>query len=208
MPLPSDLSYDAGALMVDMLGTPFRGFKRIQALPGDTIAVFGAGPIGLAALLVAKTYGMRVITVEMNEYRIDMARKRGADEIVNPGEGDVVAAIKELTGGKGAEAAMECVGHETTINQALNSLKPRGKLAQIGVADAVTISPWKQFIPWELTMFGSRNFNVREYDQMVELIRKGLPVEKIITHRFALEDAEDAFAVFGSGQCGKVMLQP
>ena len=72
-PLPDDVSFEAGSLLVDMLGTPFRGVKRAKLLPGDQVAVWGAGPIGLGALMVASTFGARVASVDLSDYRLDMA---------------------------------------------------------------------------------------------------------------------------------------
>ncbi|MGQ9626764.1 MAG: zinc-dependent alcohol dehydrogenase [Anaerolineae bacterium] len=208
MPLPDDVSYEAGALLVDMLGTSYRAVKRLNLLPGDTVGIFGAGPIGLAALLVAKRYGMRVVLIDLNAYRLDMARRLGADEVFDPLREDVLKAIDELTAGMGLDAALECIGAEATTRQALEAVKKRGTVALVGVSTRVTVNPWEQFIKKEVTMFGSRNFNVREYWEMVALVQRGLPIEDIVTHRFSLERAEEAFAVFGSGQCGKVIIQP
>ena len=208
MPLPDSLSYDAGALMVDMLGTAYRAVKRLAPLPGDTVAVFGAGPIGLAALLVLKLCRARVIVVDLNQYRLEMAGRLGADHTVDSSTADALKATKELMQGRGVDAAVECVGAEATTQQALNAVKYRGKVALVGVSHKVTVNPWQQFIQREVTMFGSRNFNAREYEELVALVGRGLPVERIITHRFSLQQAERAFAVFGGGHCGKVILGP
>lgn len=208
MPLPDDLSYDAGALMVDMLGTSYRAVKRLAPLAGDTVGIFGAGPIGLAALLVAKLYGTLVISIDLNEYRLEMAKRLGADHVLNACEASVLDAIQELTSGTGLDAALECVGAQITTQQALNAVKKRGTVVLVGVSHSVTVNPWEQFIQREVTMFGTRNFNIREYNEMVALVRRGLPIEDIITHRFPLERAEEAVAVFGGAQCGKVILNP
>jgi len=208
MPLPDDLCYEAGALMVDMLGTSYRNVKRLRPLPGDTVGIFGAGPIGLAALLVSKLYGTKVISIDLKEYRLKMAKRLGADHVINPREVDVLEAVKELTNGRGMDGALECVGSEVTTQQALNGVRRRGKVALVGVSHKVRVNPWAQFIQRELTMFGSRNFNLREYNEMVALVQRGLPIEEIITHRFPLQEGKRAFEVFGSGQCGKVILNP
>ena len=208
MPLPDALSYDAGALIVDMLGTSYRAVKRLAPLSGDTVGIFGAGPIGLAALLVAKLFGTLVISIDLNEYRLKMAKRLGADYIINPRGTNVLEVIREVADSSGLDGALECVGAEATTQQALDSVRHRGKVALVGVSRKVSINPWEQFIQREVTMFGTRNFNVQEYKEMVTLVRRGLPVEEIITHRFPLEQVEEAFEVFGSGQCGKVVLNP
>jgi len=146
MPLPDDLSYEAGALIVDMLGTSYRAVKRLAPLAGDTVGIFGAGPIGLAALLVAKLYGTLVISIDLNEYRLEMAERLGADRVLNACEANVLDAIKELTSGTGLDAALECVGAQITTQQALNAVKKRGTVVLVGVSHSVTVSPWEQFI--------------------------------------------------------------
>ena len=208
MPLPDDVSYDTGALLVDMLGTPYRAVKRLNLLPGDTVGIFGAGPIGLAALLVAKRYGMRVVSIDLNAYRLAMAERLGADEVIDPRREDVLRAIDEWTAGRGLDAALECVGAEVTARQALEAVRKRGTVALVGVSTQVIVNPWEQFIKKEVTMFGSRNFNVREYGEMVALVQRGLPIEDIVTHRFSLQRTEEAFEAFGSAQCGKIIIQP
>ncbi len=208
MSLPDDLSYEAGALLVDMLGTPYRAFKRLHIAPGDTVGIFGAGPIGLTALLAAKRYGGRVASIDLNEYRLAMAERLGADQVIDAGRVDVLRAIEEWTAGVGLDAAMECAGIEATTLQALEAVKKRGTVALVGVSTQVTINPWEHLIDKEVTLFGSRNFNVREYAEMVALVQRGLPIEDIVTHRFSLQRAEEAFEVFGGGQCGKIIIQP
>ena len=208
MPLPDDVTYDAGALIVDMLGTSYRAVKRLAPLAGDRVGIFGAGPIGLAALLIAKLCGTQVMSIDLNEYRLQMAKRLGADHILNAREANVLDAIQDWTSGKGLDAALECVGAQTTTQQALNAVKKRGTVALVGVSHNVTVNPWEQFIQREVTMFGSRNFNAREYAELVAVVRHGLPVEQIITHRFPLQDAAEAFALFGTHQCGKIILQP
>jgi len=76
----------------------------------------------------------------------------------------------------------------------------------VGVSHALTLNPWEDLICRELTVFGTRNFNASEFDQMVALVRRGLPVQNIITHRFPVGQAEAAFTLFRSGECGKVVL--
>lgn len=208
MPLPDDLSYDAGALIVDMLGTSYHAIKRLAPLPRAQIGIFGAGPIGLTVLLIAKWYGARVLSIDPNRYRLEMARRLGADLTVDPSETSLMHTVAEWTSGNGLDAAFECVGTQQATQQALYSVKNRGKVVLVGVSRRVTINPWEQLICKEVTIFGSRNFNTHEYEEMVTLVRHGLPIESIITHRFPLSAAEEAFSVFSGGQCGKIVLHP
>jgi len=205
-PLPDGISFEAGSLLVDMLGTPFRGVKRAHLLPGDQVAIWGAGPIGLGALMVAKCFGARVAVIDLNEYRLQMARRLGADLVLNP-QGDVVqGTLAEWTQGQGIDAAFECAGTQVVAEQGLASLRKRGILVVVGVSHELLLNPWEDLICRELTVFGTRNFNTSEFDEMVALVQRGLPVEAVITHRFPLAEAETAFELFRSAECGKILF--
>jgi propanol-preferring alcohol dehydrogenase len=205
-PIPDDVSFEAGALMVDMLGTPLRAVKRAELLPGDRVGIWGAGPIGLGALMVARRFGARAAVLDLNERRLAMARDLGAETVLNPARDDVGAALEAWTEGRGIDSAFDCVGDQTAAAQALGALRERGTLVVVGVSSELTLDPWEDLICRELTVFGTRNFNAREFGEMVSLVQDGLPVESVVTHRFPLTDAEDAFALFLSGECGKILF--
>jgi threonine dehydrogenase-like Zn-dependent dehydrogenase len=204
--LPDDISFEVGSLLVDMLGTPFRGVKRARLLPGDQVAVWGAGPIGLGALMVASSVGARVASIDLSDYRLDMAKNLGAELALNPNDDDLPEALAVWTQGRGIDVAFDCVGSQAVAEQGLVALKERGTLVVIGVSHELTLNPWQHLIGHELTVFGTRNFNTAEFDEMVALVQRGLPVEQTVTHRFPLSEAEAAFELFRSGQCGKILF--
>ena len=205
-PLPDEVSFEAGSLLVDMLGTPFRGVKRAHLLPGDQVAVWGAGPIGLGALMVASSFGARVASVDLSDYRLAMAQDLGAELVLNPSRDDVPKALAGWTQGLGIDVAFDCVGSQVVAGEGLTSLKERGTLVVIGVSHELVLNPWEDLICRELTVFGTRNYNTTEFDEMVALVQRGLPVEQVVTHRFPLSEAEAAFDLFRSGECGKILL--
>jgi propanol-preferring alcohol dehydrogenase len=85
-------------------------------------------------------------------------------------------------------------------------IKKRGKLGIIGVSEHLAVNPWDDLIRQELTIYGSRSFILPEFDEMVALVRRGLPVERVVTHRFPLTEADAAFALFRSAECGKIVF--
>ncbi|HMD88590.1 MAG TPA: zinc-binding dehydrogenase [Anaerolineaceae bacterium] len=206
IPIPGDITFEQASLMVDMLGTPFRAVKRAHLVPGQKIAIWGAGPIGLGALMSAKRFGVEVASIDMSPYRCEMAAKFGPDLIINPAEQDVGKVLKEWTNGRGIDVGFDCVGSESVCQQVLMNIKRRGTLAVVGVSHHLALNPWEQLINNETTIYGSRNFNTGEFDEMIGLIRTGLSVDKVITHRFAYADAEQAFSIFRQGNCGKVIF--
>jgi threonine dehydrogenase-like Zn-dependent dehydrogenase len=206
MPLPDDISTETGALMVDVLGTAYRGVKRANMMPGDQVAIWGAGPIGFEAAAVASYLGARVAVLDMNQYRQDMVFNSCAPELVlDPTDDDTEARLLDWTNGKGVDVGFECVGSEKAAHQALSVVKKRGTLAIIGVSHSLTIDPW-DMIQRELTIYASRNFNTHEFNEMISMIRKGLPAGDVVTHRFSFQDAHKAFEVFLAEQSGKIVF--
>jgi threonine dehydrogenase-like Zn-dependent dehydrogenase len=206
MPIPDDLSFEAGSLLVDMLGTPFRAAKRARLLPGDRIAVWGAGPIGLGELMVSRAFGVDVAVIDMSDYRLEMATGLGSALTLNPVRDDVQKSLMDWTEGQGLDVAFDCVGSQAVAEQALAALKKRGTLVIVGVSHKLVLNPWDHLICRELTIFGTRNFNSAEFGQMVALVQRGLPLGQAVTHRFALSDAKAAFDLFRSGECGKILF--
>jgi propanol-preferring alcohol dehydrogenase len=207
MPIPDDISYEIGALLVDMLGTPFRAAKRADLLPGDHVAIWGAGPIGLGELMVTTRLGACAAVMDLSPLRLEMARDLGADLVLNPDEDDVVGRLLDWTSGAGVQVAFDCVGRQAVTDQALPALRERGTLVVVGVSHHLHLNPWADLICREVTIFGTRNFNVSEFGEMIALVRRGLPVDRAVTHRFTLADAHEAFALFRSGECGKILFE-
>ena len=206
--LPYDIPFDLGALMGDTLGTPYRAIKRLAVDGSHTVAIVGLGPIGLSAILICCWAGARVIALEENPYRMELGRELGADEVVDASKNDPVVALKELTGGEGADISIECSGNASGEVAAINSTKKGGKIAFVGNNEStIPISPSEQFIRKELTLIGSWYFGLDDYGEMLQLVRSGLPLSRLITHHFHLDDAQEAFDVFMSGNAGKVVLE-
>lgn len=208
LPLPPDISFEAGALLGNGLGTPYHAVRRLGVHALDTVVITGQGPAGLHATLVCKFFGARVIAVEPRPARRELAASLGADAALDPMAGDPRQAIRDLTGGRGADKALDCSGTEEGQNLALDSLRRRGRMAFIGENPVATIRPSEQFIRKELEVFGSWYFNASEYDEMVEVVRRGAPIDRIVTHRFPLHEAQEAFDTFARGSSGAVLLQP
>lgn len=204
-PLPDDLSFDTGALLVDVLGTAYSGVKKAKILPGDQVGVWGAGPIGLEAALVAKTLGARVAVMDMTPYRLDMAKKLEPELVLDVTDPKLNDNVMDWTNGRGLDIAYECVGSEKAALQGLNLLKKMGTLGLIGVGHTLTIDYW-DVIRRQIKFYATRNFNTFEYAEMVALIQRGMDVSQVVTHHFQLKDAEAAFALYKTGECGKIVF--
>ena len=206
--LPDEVTFEQGALLGDAVGTPYRAIKRLGVSGAHTVTLFGLGPVGLGALLILKLLNCKVIAVEVNEYRLDMGKRLGADIVINPQNEDVLSRVKECTNNHGVDVAIDCAGQAITENQALEVVREGGRVAFVGENQSATINPSDQFIRKELTVIGSWYFNAGEYEELISLVHRGLGIEKIVTHFFSLEEAKQAFELFANKQSGKVIFRP
>lgn len=208
--LPDNVSLEEGA-MCEPLAVGMYATQRGQVGLGDTVAVLGAGPIGLVTLQAAKARGgTTLIVTDVEEPRLALARKLGADHAINAQEHDPVAAIKDLTQGKGADVVLEAAGTTGTTQQALQAAKSGGRVILIGLPpeDDVPLS-MPDLVTRELDVGGIfRYANV--YAQAVAAIGSGLiDVKSMITHRYPLDQAEEAlvFADTHKSECIKVSVE-
>jgi len=207
-PLPQDISDELGVIIGDALGTPFHAAKKAEIAPGQTVGVFGVGPLGQMAVLVAKSRGARVIAIDLNPVRLGAAEAFGADHLVNPGREDVLVTIRRLTGGRGLDKTLQCTPSAAAFTAALNGLRPRGRMIQVGVCTSVEVNPLEQINNREIEILGSRNCNANELPELIEFVRQYPKVNDVITHRFPLVEAPAAFAAATRGQGCKILLKP
>ncbi len=209
MPMPDDLPFDDGVLIGgDTLGVAFHALAKVCLRPRDSVAVVGCGPVGLGFVRLLSFYGVRTIAAEVSPYRREIARRLGAETVVDPGAGDGVHAIREANGGRGVDIGIDASGSDAGVNLALDVTRDEGKFIFAGAGHKATINPWTQFLEKELTAYGVWYFVDRDYYGLLDLYRQGLTVSELITHRFPLENAVDAYSLFDSGETGKVVFMP
>jgi threonine dehydrogenase-like Zn-dependent dehydrogenase len=205
--LPDELSYEAGAVMTDMIGTQYHAQKRLAVSGAMTLAVFGIGPMGGSGVLVGKARGARVIAVDVLEERLNMAKALGADDVVNSADQDSVEQIRDLTQGVGVDVAIDCSGNPKAQNAALDSARKAGSVAFVGESSSTTINPSDQLIRKQLQVIGAWYFPLGEFPEISRfVINKRVPVEKIITHRFSLNEAPKAFRLFDERKTEKAVF--
>jgi len=210
--IPSELSDEQVLFLADILPTSYEiGVLNGKVSPGDTVAIVGAGPIGLAAILTAKLYTPgRIVAIDLADSRLEGARRFGADVTINNAEEDAVAAVMELTGGLGADVAFEAVGVPATFELATELIRPGGRVANIGVhGHPATLHLEKLWIRDVTVTTGL--VDTFSIPQLLRLIANGrLDPSLFATHRFALEDtmaAYDTFADAANSGALKVVLQ-
>jgi threonine dehydrogenase-like Zn-dependent dehydrogenase len=207
VPLPDDLNWDAAVVMCgDMLGTPYHALKRLGGVnAAQRVAIFGCGPIGIGCLVWLKHFGVYTIVSEISPYRRELARRLGADLVLDPNAEDVVAHIKDVTGG-GAEVCLDCAGVQETNSHALGAARIYGRVGFIGEKKLATIMLSPHIIRKELSIVGSWYFTNAEFFEQVEFYRRGLSIDGMITHRYTLTQAPDAYRCFLAGETGKVVF--
>jgi alcohol dehydrogenase len=194
----------------DILSTGFSGLLRTHVKPGDTVAVFGAGPVGLCAVACAPLFDTSmVVAVDVLDYRLDMAQKFGAVAI-NASQEDPVKKIRELTGGIGIDAGIEAGGSEATITACLKATRRGGEAAILGIIDKPFLFDLRKrfFDMFTLSMgYGDQN----HVEELINFIATGrLNLRPLITHRYKLSEALAAYETFEKrlGGCIKVILKP
>jgi threonine dehydrogenase-like Zn-dependent dehydrogenase len=205
--LPDELSFEAGAVMTDMIGTQYSAQKRLGVSGATTLAVFGIGPMGAAGVLIGKARGARVIAVDVLEDRLTMAKELGADEVVNSGSQDSTEKLRELTDGVGVDVAIDCSGNAKAQNSALDSTRRFGSVAFVGESSSTTINPSDQLIRKQLQVIGAWYFPLSEFEEISRfIVNRRIPVEKMITHRFSLDKAPEAFRMFDERKTEKAIF--
>jgi threonine dehydrogenase-like Zn-dependent dehydrogenase len=205
--LPDSVNWERGVLLGgDTIGTTYRALKRLGVSALDTVAVLGCGPIGLGMLALLRFLGARAIAADLSRYRRALAQKLGAWSVIDPNESGTVERIRDLTDGVGVSVALDCSPHSDTVKAALECVAKFGRVAFVGEKGDSTIHPSGHFIRNEITAIGSWYFNPSDYFEIMDLYARGLRVDDLVTHRFALDQAGEAFATFASGESGKVLI--
>jgi threonine 3-dehydrogenase len=183
-----------------------------EDIVGSTVVVLGCGPIGLFAVGICRATGARqVVAVEPNEFRQDLAKRMGADVVVDPSQRDPVEAVMEATDGHGAEVVLEMSGVPKVIDQGTRMLTGGGRIALLGLpTEPVSLELTDNVIFKEARIFGVTGRELfRTWEVTSTLLATGMvDPSPVITHRFGLSDYEQAFEAMASGRTGKVILTP
>jgi threonine dehydrogenase-like Zn-dependent dehydrogenase len=208
VPMPDELSFAEGAAISCGTGTAYQALKRLDVNGVDTLAVYGQGPVGLSATLLGAAMGARVIAIDPDEDRLKLALQNGAEVAINPQKDDPVETIKELTRGEGAHAALDATGIGPVRRQMVQSVRIWGRACLVGEGGEVTFAPSPEIIHKHMNLMGSWTFSTVVLAELAQwVVDRRIPLSKIITHRFPLSAAEEAFALFNQGRTGKVVFE-
>ena len=208
LPLPDEYSFDDGALIGDTLGTAYHAVKKLGILPGQKVLVVGGGPIGLTAARIALWLGATLYVAELSPYRIALAKRLKLENCINSKTEDIGEMISKATGGRGFDHVIECGGNAVTFQMAIDAAAVGGNVMLVSMVKSVEIKPAADICPKELTIMSSWNFNIHEYREMIHFYDQNRDLCQLITHHYPLEKATEAYALFISGESGKIVFQP
>jgi threonine dehydrogenase-like Zn-dependent dehydrogenase len=209
VPLPDALSFETGAAISCGTGTAWGALKRLQLQGGETIAIFGQGPVGLSATQLAVAMGARVIAIDVASERRKLAEAFGAQEVIDGRSGDVVAAIRDLTHGEGAHKTLDASSAPEARAAAVRSVRSWGTACFVGERGQVTLDVSPDLLRRQVTLVGSWTFSKQGQAECAEFIAdQNVDVERLFTHRWALEQADEAYRLFDTQTTGKAVMLP
>jgi len=196
--VPEGVSDEAAVMLSDILPTGFEiGVRYGRVKPGDVVAVIGAGPVGLAAMMTSGLYGAaRVIAVDLDDNRLEQAKNFGATDGVNSGDGDWVEKVMAMTDGLGVDVAIEAVGIPATFEACTKIVRPGGSIANVGVHGKPVELPldemWIKDIAITMGLVSTSTTSM-----LLKLVaQQKLPAENFATHRFTFDEVMDAYDTF------------
>ena len=209
MPIPDSMSFDAACVATDMIGTQYSIQKRLDTSGTDTIAVFGTGPMGGAAIFVGKARGARVIALDVLDSRLDYARGLGADEVLDARDPDIAEQRRELTDGV-ADVALDCAGKPDGGERGARRGATARSRGVRGESRSTTVNPSDQWLRKMTTVLGAWYFATWEWPEIVDFIThhefslrgRSSPIDT------GLDEAEEAFRAFDARETGKAIFTP
>jgi alcohol dehydrogenase len=200
-------------MLADILPTGYEvGVLNGGVQPGDVVAVVGAGPIGLAAIMGARLFSpSHVVAIDLADSRLEAAKQFGADVVVNNSREDAAAVIADLTGGLGADVTIEAVGVPATFEQAVSLVRPGGHVANIGVHGEPATLHLEDLWSRDVTITTGLVDTHTTPTLLRLLLSQQLDAERFVTHHFTFDQFDEAYDVFArAGDTGalKVVLTP
>ena len=204
--LDDRLSFATGAAIGCGTGTAWGGLDRLGDVGGATIAVFGQGPVGLSATLLATARGADVIAIDLESSRLAKAKALGAIATINPAETVVQEAIKDMTGGRGLSMVLETSGASKAASDGLDCLAPWGRMCIVGLGGEVRF-PTLDFYRRQISVMMAWSMSIVQQRQCAEFVaRNQLAVDEVFTHRWSLDQVSLAYEEFDKQSAGKGVI--
>jgi threonine dehydrogenase-like Zn-dependent dehydrogenase len=207
-PIPDDVSYEHASLAVCGLGPSFSAFQQMAVGAFDTVLITGLGPVGLGGIVNAHFRGARVIGIDGNPYRAEVARQMGAT-VLDPADPECLQQILNLTGGAGVDRALDCSGIVSAHRLCIDATRRRGQIAFVGQCHQETpLTISTDMIQKGLTLHGVWHYNLADYPKVMRVIHDSPLLNMLISHVLPMSRIQQAWELQASGQCAKIILQP
>lgn len=195
--IPPTVTDEQALFIGDILSSGYFGAELSEIRPGDTVAVLGAGPVGLCAAQCARLFGAgKVAVIDIDPFRLEIARQNGADVVINPSEMDATEAVLALTQGRGADSVIECAGGGDTFQTAWKLARPNGMVALVAMYEEAQKLPLPDMYGKNL-IFKTGGVDARHCGILMDLIAAGrLRTDFLITHRGPLTEILEGYRVF------------
>lgn len=204
--LPDNITAEQASIL-DPLGNATHCALAFNVV-GEDVLITGAGPIGIMAVAILRHIGARhIVITDVNDYRLDLARKMGASHAVNVKHQALQDVMDELGMMEGFDVGLEMSGNPMALNEMVAAMNHGGKIALLGIPPKKTAIDWNHVIFKGLVIKGIYGREMFEtWYKMIAMLQSGLDVSPVITHRFPVKDYQEAFQMMASGQSGKVIL--
>jgi threonine dehydrogenase-like Zn-dependent dehydrogenase len=207
--IPEGISDEHAALACCGLGASFGAMQKLGVTAFDTLLVTGLGPVGLGAVINAKFRNARVIAVESNPYRTELAYKLGVEAVIDPGDADALRKILDLTGRAGPDCAIDCSGVTAAHRLCIDAVRRKGKVAFVGECHAETpIVVSRDLLRKGIQLIGSWHYNFNDFPQIMKVIERSPFLDDLITHIYPMSKIQEALEKCCTQQSAKIMIKP
>jgi threonine dehydrogenase-like Zn-dependent dehydrogenase len=208
LPLPESLSFEVGTQLACTAGTAFAAARKIPGHAGDPYVVFGLGPVGMTALLMGRAMGLEAIGVDIQPYRLELAARIGQGTVIDASTQDPVEVIRDLTGGRGARGVVECSGSDRGRTQAASVAGRKATVVYVGSGAQNLSVRIGDIIGKDLTIRGNSVYPVGAYYEAVDFLEShDVPLDEMVTHRYRIDQAVEAYGTFDTGLTGKAVFE-
>lgn len=206
--LPDELTYTDGAQVACGFGTVYEGLEKIGVSGNDQVLITGLGPVGLAACMLARSMGaQKIVATDVSEQRCQLAIDKGLVDEVFVSDDNIMDKVMKASSGLGYEKSVDCSGNTHARQLCVRATRKWGKIALIGEGGTMELNPSPDFIHDQKTIYGSWVTSIWKMEELVErLVRWNIHPEDLVTHRFTLDKADEAYELMASGKCGKVAI--
>lgn len=208
-PFPEDISYKHAGMACCGLGPTFGAMQKMNVNALDTVMITGMGPVGLGGVINGHYRGAKVIAVESQPFRANLAKELGATVVFDPNDENVLDKIMDLTNGLGVDKAMDCSGASAAHRLMVDALRRKGQACFIGQGGDFSLGASRDMIGKGIGLHGIWHYNLSYFPALIKMISQvGNQLDKFITHQYGMSQVQEAWAQQCTGNAGKVVLDP